>query len=171
MLVDVGFDNPYLNFEDPRPDSLQLLGGNSNGQCTVEGMTWDCMSANRLREMGAAEETLPITVFAIRYNGKTRAIWSGLAPVNSIWTAESSFSINPMSGSGSHRQPLTPDLPNWLNILDSETGSQNSSSVWVPIGGLPRMQMWLEEALKYRDCRRALQKIVFLRSTGEICEY
>jgi hypothetical protein len=30
----------------------------------------------------------------------------------------------------------------------------------APIGGLDRMQMWLEEALKYRDCRVALQKIL-----------
>jgi hypothetical protein len=32
--------------------------------------------------------------------------------------------------------------------------------VMAPIGGLDRMQMWLEEALKYRDCQVALQKLL-----------
>jgi YD repeat-containing protein len=56
LQVDVGFEDPYLYFEDPRPDSVQLLGGNSNGECTIEGMTFDCMSVMRLLAMGAAEE-------------------------------------------------------------------------------------------------------------------
>jgi hypothetical protein len=30
----------------------------------------------------------------------------------------------------------------------------------APIGGLDRMQMWLEEALKYGDCKEALQKLI-----------
>ncbi|MEK6283937.1 MAG: hypothetical protein AABN95_26600, partial [Acidobacteriota bacterium] len=35
-----------------------------------------------------------------------------------------------------------------------------ATTIWVPIGGLDRMQMWLEEALKYRNCRQALQKLL-----------
>ena len=96
MLVDGGFEDPYLYFEEPTPDSVELLGGNSNGQCTVAGMSWDCMSANRLRELGAAEEMVSATVFAIYNNGKTRAIWSGLVATTELLGSESSFPVDPV---------------------------------------------------------------------------
>jgi hypothetical protein len=85
LMSDVGFEDPYLNFEDPRPDSVQLLGGNSNGECTIEGMTFDCTSAMRLVEMGAAEEVVPYTVFAIYANGGIKAVGGGFLPVNDGW--------------------------------------------------------------------------------------
>lgn len=37
---------------------------------------------------------------------------------------------------------------------------QKPTAVMAPIGGLDRMQMWLEEALKYRNCREAMQKLL-----------
>jgi YD repeat-containing protein len=100
LLVDVGFDDPYLNFEEPKLDSLQLLGGNSNGQCTVEGMTWDCMSADRLVEVGAADQMVSSTVFAIYKSGKIKAIWSGLVSANSVLTAEQRHRLDHKGGPG-----------------------------------------------------------------------
>ena len=102
LLVDVGFDDPYLYFEEPQPDNLQLLGGNSNGQCTVEGMTWDCMSADRLVEIGAAEQMVSSTVFAIYKSGKMRAIWSGPISANSVMTADSNYRLDQFEGTGSN---------------------------------------------------------------------
>jgi hypothetical protein len=37
---------------------------------------------------------------------------------------------------------------------------QNSSGILAFIGGLDRMQMWLEEAVKYKDCRVAMSKLL-----------
>ncbi len=99
MMVDMGFEDPYIYFEEPNPDSLQLLGGNSNGQCMVEGMAWDCMSANRLREMGAADEVVPSTVYAVYKDGTIKAIWSGLISKSGVWTADSS--TDPVGAVGS----------------------------------------------------------------------
>jgi YD repeat-containing protein len=76
--ANVGFEDPYLYFEEPRPDSIQLLGGNSNGQCMLEGMTFDCMSVQRLLELGAAAEC-PDNDCGPRYNpnrdGPSRGGW------------------------------------------------------------------------------------------------
>lgn len=100
MLVDVGFEDPYLYFEEPQPDNLQLLGGNSNGQCTVEGMTWDCMSADRLRELGVADEVVPTTVYAVYKNGITKAIWNGLTRPDQLGRAVSSSPVGAAGGTG-----------------------------------------------------------------------
>jgi YD repeat-containing protein len=96
-LVDVGFQDPYINFEEPQPDSLQLLGGNSNGQCTIEGMSWDCTSAYRLTELGVADEVVPTTVYAIYGDGRMKPVWSGLARPDPLGRAVSSSP----AGSGS----------------------------------------------------------------------
>ncbi|HEX6717738.1 MAG TPA: DUF4214 domain-containing protein [Pyrinomonadaceae bacterium] len=101
MLVDMGFEDPYLNFEETRPDSIQLLGGNSNGQCTVEGMSWDCMSANRLLQLGVADQMVSATVYAIYGDGRIRAIWTGSISAADTWTAESS-SPGEIGGTGSN---------------------------------------------------------------------
>ncbi len=100
-LVDVGFQDPYLNFEEPQPDSLRLLGGNSNGQCTIEGMSWDCMSANRLTELGVAEEVVPTTVYAIYGDGRMKPVWSGLARPDPLGRTVSSSSTGAPGSTGS----------------------------------------------------------------------
>ena len=100
MLVNVGFEDPYVYFEEPQADSAQLLGGSSNGECTVQGMTWECMSAQRLRELGAAEEMVPSTVFAIYGNGTIRAVGSVLVPIGSTLGAETSYTEQPAGGTG-----------------------------------------------------------------------
>ncbi len=102
MLVDVGFEDPYLYFEEPNPDSLKLLGGNSNGQCMVEGMAWDCMSAQRLVELGVADEVVPSTVYAVYKSGKMKPIWTGNARPDPLGRTVSTSPIaTPASGTGS----------------------------------------------------------------------
>jgi hypothetical protein len=64
------------------------------------------MSANRLLEMGAADEMVSSTVFAIYKDGTTRAIWSGLVSINSMLKADNSYPVDQVSsGSNGH----TPD--------------------------------------------------------------
>jgi hypothetical protein len=101
MLVDVGFVDPYLYFEEPQPDRLQLLGGNSNGQCIVEGMSWDCMSAYRLVELGVADEVVPTTVYAVYKDGRTKPIWIGLTRPDPLGKAVSNSPTgDPSVGTG-----------------------------------------------------------------------
>lgn len=77
MLVDVGFQDPY-----------------------VEGMSWDCMSAYRLVDLGHADEMVPTTVYAVYGSGTTKAIWSGLARPDPVGRAVSSA---PVAGDSSQR--------------------------------------------------------------------
>jgi len=101
MLVDVGFVDPYLYWEEPQPDRLQLLGGNSNGQCIVEGMSWDCMSAYRLMELNVADEVVPTTVYAVYKSGRVKPIWTGLASHDPLGHAVSSSPVGDPSSRAS----------------------------------------------------------------------
>ncbi len=126
-LVDVGFQDPYLNFEEPQPDSLRLLGGNSNGLCTVEGMSWDCMSAKRLQELGVAGEVISTTVYAIYRDGRMKQVWTGLAQPDPLGRAVSSSPVgSPGGATGSNGH-----APDTGSVVLAGT---NDSSVTVVAG-------------------------------------
>jgi hypothetical protein len=60
------------------------------GCCIVEGVSWDCMSAYRLVELGVADEEVPATVYAVYSNGRTKPIGNGLVIPDPLGRAISS---------------------------------------------------------------------------------
>lgn len=180
--VNVGFYEPETNgFDSPDPiASWGNLGLGSNCSignpncvtCYIQGIEHGCGQVRRLMERGIAAQC-PNNDCGPRWNphrdGLGRGGWE------TLYLLPSGFSYEPI---GSSRQPSgRPPVLRQPGPRAPGAGSGNrdpygngknegglpqslATTIWVPIGGLDRMQMWLEEALKYRDCREAMQKIL-----------
>ena len=180
-VVDVGFSDPneVPPLPPAEPDIASILPGPS-GQCRVEGIQseFGCYLALRMLAGKTALRCLNDDCDA-RLITVTRTIGGELAAMSRFYvTAGEPGWDGSLDGKYSWDREVKTDLndPNQAKEFLSEIpdllkGSEwfrrigpqqprNSSVVMVPIGGRDRMQMWLEEALKYKDCRGAMQKLL-----------
>src|SRR5262249_3044636 len=148
-------ENPYLVYQNPSYLNLKEGGErlfdegddpfSVGSGCSLDGMPVSCSYLNRRLDDGSVQ-----TQYVGLYERDPNL--TAAAPNRFVPTTRDIRN----HGLGIYEIWMPPEFRNEY----STGGWVLVPQGWAPIGGLDRMQMWLEEALKYRDCREALQKVL-----------
>jgi YD repeat-containing protein len=189
MGVNVGQSDPFIQPFDPpptppEPGLLSLWGGESscgsNPNCTtcyLDGFQIGCAEAFHMLDIGAAEFHTQTTVNVTYTSGRTESFtgYTNLPPGLDIRFTGSraviayawfdyhmpDFATGVYSAIFHASQSWGDGRPNFLSGASFSFAQQSTAKeVRVPIGGLDKMKAQLEQALKYSDCREALQKLL-----------
>jgi YD repeat-containing protein len=180
--------DPYISqqrlYSDLKPPGKLFMNDANpyayDNSCSWDGIPTPCEIVNGAWASGAGDRLVDADVY-IKYrtaDNKTYVktfsgkVTSSLGGLNVVWTGDTAgraergfvpaFPRGMEAGLWAASMSAEVELVrNWRFSESSQSRSlQKPTGVMAPIGGLDRMQMWLEEALKYRDCREAMQKLV-----------